>query len=212
MFLFTWQLIVPSFLFTIRHLWHAHATTLPVGRYNFYPILSAIHQFRLLMWYLLNSVCSLLISQRNCPNRLLSLGNLRMLFNSLPTRSLYNLHSSPRFLATLPFQRFSASSGVESAQARSSSKWSSRSFDQQSHLSLNSFVQSKYVADSRLQEIVLSPLQLPQSTQQSSSGPQSLFVFPPSYSQPRMPRLLLIFLGPRHLARFRLLWNLPTLS
>ena len=128
-----------------------------------------------------------------------------MLFNRLPTRSLYNLHSSPRFLATKPFQQFSASSGVDSAQALSCSKRSSRSSDQPSHLSLNSFVQSKHVADSRLQETVLSLLQMPQSTQQSSSGPQSLFVFPPSSSQPRMPRLLPIFLGPRHLARFRLL-------
>ena len=60
----------------------------------------------LLMRYLPKSVRSLLISQRNLPNRLLSLGNLRMLFSSLRTRRLYYLHSSPRYLVTQPSQQF----------------------------------------------------------------------------------------------------------
>ena len=136
----------------------------------------------LLMRYLPNSVRSLLISQRNLPNRLLSLGNLRMQFSSLRTRRLYYLHSSPRYLVTQPSQQFSESSGVDS-QALSSSQRSSRSSDQPSHLSSNSSVQSNHVADSRPQETELSPLQFSKSTQQPSSGFQSLFVFSPSSAQ-----------------------------
>ena len=50
----------------------------------------------LLMWYLPYSVRTLLISQHNLPNQLLSLGNLLMPFNSLRTRSSHNLHDSPQ--------------------------------------------------------------------------------------------------------------------
>ena len=106
-----------------------------------------------------------------------------MLFNSLRACSLYYFHSSPRYLVTQLSQKFSESSGMDS-QALPSSHRSRRSSDQPSHLSSNSSVQSNHVADSRPQETELSTLQFSKSTQQPSSGFQSLFVFSPSSAQP----------------------------
>ena len=69
-----------------------------------------------------------------------------------------------------------------------SSQQSSQSSDQPSHSSSNYSEQSKHVADSHPLQPSQKTLNSSQPTQQSSSGPQSLFLFSPPSAQPEMPR------------------------
>ena len=79
----------------------------------------------------------------------------------------------------------SKSSGVDS-QALSSQQ-SSHSSDEPSHSSSNSSEQLKHVADSHPLLPSQKTLHSSLSTQQSSSGPQSLLVFSPPSAEPEMP-------------------------
>ena len=99
--------------------------------------------------------------------------------SDLDSQSL--LPSQQSLLSTQP----SESSGVDS-QALSSQQ-SSQSSDEPSHSSSNSSGQSKHVADSHPLQPSQKTLHSSLSTKQSSSGPQSLFVFSPPSAEPETP-------------------------
>ena len=94
------------------------------------------------------------------------------------------LSSQQSSLSTQLSQPLSKSCGVDS-QALSSQQ-SLQSFDQPSHSSSNSSEQSRHVAHSHPLQPSQKTLNSSQSTQQSSSGPQSLFAFSPPSARPEM--------------------------
>ena len=104
----------------------------------------------------------------------------------LSSDSQSRLPSQQSSLSTQLSQELSESSS-EDSQALSSQQ-SLQSSDQPSHSSSNFSKQPKHVADSHPLQPSQKTLNSSQSTQQSSNGPQSLFVFSPSSAQPEMPR------------------------
>ena len=127
-------------------------------------------QVRILL-KLLNNQLSLLIMILYLPNSFPSL--------LIWTRSLYYRHSNLRYPLSLL--------NLLVWTLKLSSQQSSQSSDEPSHSSSNSSEQLKHVADSHPLQPSQKVLHSSLSTQQYSSGPQSLFVFSPPSAAPEMP-------------------------
>ena len=90
----TWQLIVRSHGIVV-FLFYDPAPLARLSQCNNPPSCLQLlfnlfsNPLSLLMWYLPNSVRTLLISKHNLLNEVISQGNLRMLFNSLRTRNFF---------------------------------------------------------------------------------------------------------------------------